>query len=340
MFGCVAVADQRQFRVVRQTSVTAADGCGPGVRFRSSAFARMLRSCSHTRTGVGAGSACWPSWCSRSLRCPREATLRPIRCPSRRARCSRPATRVRPRHRCARCLAMLLRTTNSADPSPVPLGVTVVARDSTAQPAGEYAICYVNAFQTQPGQFGWWRTRHPDLLLRHRGRPVADANWPDEVLLDIGTRAHRRVLARIVDRSFRVCERKGFDAVEPTTSTRGLAAVACFSAPMRSPTPGCSCAAPMLAVWPSPRRTPCRWRSDGVSWGGTSPWPRSVRCTENATASRGPTAVPVIEIEYDDAGGRANFTAACAARGAQIAIVYRDRDLVPAGRPGHVYDSC
>ena len=41
-----------------------------------------------------------------------------------------------------------------------------------------------------------------------------------------------------------------------------------------------------------------------------------------------------------DAGGRASFAAACAARGADIAITYRDRDVSPAGRPGHVFDSC
>ena len=48
----------------------------------------------------------------------------------------------------------------------------------------------------------------------------------------------------------------------------------------------------------------------------------------------------VIEIEYADAGGRPNFQAACNARGAVIAIVYRDRNLVAAGRPGYVFDSC
>ncbi len=36
---------------------------------------------------------------------------------------------------------------------PPPTGVTVVTRDVTGSPApGTYGICYVNAFQTQPGQ--------------------------------------------------------------------------------------------------------------------------------------------------------------------------------------------
>jgi hypothetical protein len=50
--------------------------------------------------------------------------------------------------------------------------VSIVARDSTAAPpVNGYAICYVNAFQTQPGELGAW----PDeVLLRSTdGSPVA-----------------------------------------------------------------------------------------------------------------------------------------------------------------------
>lgn len=225
-------------------------------------------------------------------------------------------------------------------PSPVPPGVTVVARDSTAQPAGEYPICYINAFQTQPGQLGWWRTRHPDLLLRHRGRPVADANWPDEVLLDIGTRTHRRVLARIVDRSFGVCERKGFDAVEPDnldswTRSRGLLqradAVSYSRLLVRRAHARGLAIAQKNAVSLAPHRGVVGWDF------AVAEECQVYRECDRFTAAYGGA---VIEIEYHDAGGRANFTAACAARGSQIAIVYRDLDLVPAGRPGHVYDSC
>lgn len=224
--------------------------------------------------------------------------------------------------------------------SRVPPGVTVVARDSSAQPVGEYAICYVNAFQTQPGRLGWWRAHHPDLLLRHRGRLVADANWPDEVLLDIGTRVNRRALARITDRSFRVCAGKGFDAVEPDnldswTRSRGQ---------LRRPD---AVAYSRLLVRRAHTRGLAIAQKNAVSLAqrrGVVGWDFAVaeECQVYRECDRFTRAYggAVIEIEYHDAGGRANFTAACAARGAQIAIVYRDRDLVPAGRPGHVYDSC
>jgi hypothetical protein len=47
-----------------------------------------------------------------------------------------------------------------------PDGTTIVARDSTEQPAAVlYSICYLNGFQTQPQDADWWRASHPDLLL-------------------------------------------------------------------------------------------------------------------------------------------------------------------------------
>lgn len=65
-----------------------------------------------------------------------------------------------------------------------PTTARVVTRDRTGRPTGRYDICYVNAFQTQPGELGWWRARHPRLLLRRGAALVRDPGWPDEVLLD------------------------------------------------------------------------------------------------------------------------------------------------------------
>jgi len=49
-------------------------------------------------------------------------------------------------------------------------GIEVVARDRTERVApGRYNICYVNAYQTQPGELGWWRDHRPQLLLRRHG---------------------------------------------------------------------------------------------------------------------------------------------------------------------------
>ncbi|WP_405775045.1 endo alpha-1,4 polygalactosaminidase [Streptomyces sp. NBC_01538] len=96
---------------------------------------------------------------------------------------------------------------------PPPAGVRIVARDRTAPPApGLYNICYVNAFQAQPGDEKTWPA---DLLLRDaNGETVIDKDW-DEALLDIGTAAKRERIAARVNKWIDGCADKGFDAVEP-----------------------------------------------------------------------------------------------------------------------------
>ncbi|PIB08440.1 hypothetical protein B1C81_15260 [Streptomyces sp. HG99] len=96
---------------------------------------------------------------------------------------------------------------------PPPSGVRIVARDRTASPApGLYNICYVNAFQAQPGAEESWPA---DLLLRDaHGKLVVDEDW-DEALLDIGTAAKRQRVAARINQWIDGCADKGFDAVEP-----------------------------------------------------------------------------------------------------------------------------
>lgn len=94
-------------------------------------------------------------------------------------------------------------------------GVGVVARDRTAEPhAVHYSICYVNGFQTQPGDRDRWLDEHPDLVLRDAGAPVVDPEWPDEMILDISTGVARETLVRIVGAWIDECAEAGFDAVE------------------------------------------------------------------------------------------------------------------------------
>ena len=77
---------------------------------------------------------------------------------------------------------------------------------------GLYNICYVNAFQAQPGDEKTWPA---DLLLRDaNGETVIDKDW-DEALLDIGTAAKRERIAARVNKWIDGCADKGFDAVEP-----------------------------------------------------------------------------------------------------------------------------
>lgn len=91
--------------------------------------------------------------------------------------------------------------------------VGVVVRDRKAKPAaGSYNVCYVNGFQTQPGESRFWRDRW-SLVLKRGGKPVVDEAW-GEWLLDIRTPAKRVALARVMGRWIDRCARDGFDAVE------------------------------------------------------------------------------------------------------------------------------
>jgi len=90
--------------------------------------------------------------------------------------------------------------------------VGIVGRDRSAAPAaGVYSICYVNAFQTQPGELGNW---DDDLLLHDADGPVIDPDWPDEVLLDTSTADRRERIAAAIQPWIAGCADAGFDAVE------------------------------------------------------------------------------------------------------------------------------
>ncbi|CAD5995305.1 Glyco_hydro_114 domain-containing protein [Agreia sp. COWG] len=99
---------------------------------------------------------------------------------------------------------------------PVANGVGLVTRDSTAMPeTGVYSVCYVNGFQSQPGDDDRWLTGAPDLVLRGAdGHPVVDENWPDEFILDASSSDKRERIFALVKQSISACAESGFDAVE------------------------------------------------------------------------------------------------------------------------------
>lgn len=91
----------------------------------------------------------------------------------------------------------------------------VVSRDRGDAPAkGLYNICYVNGFQAQQSDDDWWKSQHPELVLRDdKGNPVVDPDW-DEMLLDTSTADKRQALAEIVGGWIKGCGTDGFDAIE------------------------------------------------------------------------------------------------------------------------------
>lgn len=217
--------------------------------------------------------------------------------------------------------------------------VKIVTRDRTdpADPA-RYSICYVNAFQTQPGSLSWWKKHHPKVLLRDsRGRLVSDPGWPDEVLFDIRTKAKRVELARVIDGWFTGCARKGYEAVEPdnldswtrsrTLLTKNQAAGFGGALVTRAHAKGLAIAQKNTADLASKRL--------GFDFAVAEECEVYRECGEYTKVY----GTRLIEIEYTD-NGRTAFSRACKARAGRASISLRDRDVVPRGAKGYVFRHC
>src|SRR4051794_1965248 len=129
---------------------------------------------------------------------------------------------------------------------PLPPGVTVVSRDwhyGHAAP-GAYNVCYVNAFQTQPGERSHWP--RGTVLTRFGDDP----GWPGEFPVDISTARKRARAARFVARWVKRCATKGFDAVEyDNLDSWTRYPRAAFGRATRSRTPSGSCASRTGEGW-------------------------------------------------------------------------------------------
>ncbi len=223
---------------------------------------------------------------------------------------------------------------------PPPPGTGIVDRDWHDTPApGIFSICYVNAFQAQPEDVGSWKASHPSLLLRRAGRLVVDQDW-NEPLLDTSTAAKRRGLAAIVGSWIDRCARKGFRGVEPDnldswtrshgllTETDNLAYAQLLIA--RAHRDGLSIA----------QKNASELGAVGRHLGFDFAIAEECQPYNECTGYLGAYGNHVIEIEYPDNGGAANFALACRLRGGTISIVYRDRNVTPAGHPGFLEQHC
>jgi hypothetical protein len=220
--------------------------------------------------------------------------------------------------------------------------VRIVDRDRTSRPApGVYNVCYINAFQTQAESDHWWRSHHPHLLLRTaNSHVVEDPGWPGELVLDVGTAPKRAALARIVGGWIAGCARKGFQAVEPDnldsysrshhllTLTDDLRFATLLV--QRAHAEGLAIAQKNTAELHHRGR-----RIAGFDFAIAEECQVYSECSSYTRAY----GRRVIEVEYTD-NGRRYYRRACAARGNQISILLRDRDVLPRGRNGYVYRAC
>ena len=119
-----------------------------------------------------------------------------------------------------------------------------------------YNICYVNGFQTQPGEGEAWLAEHPDLVLRDAsGAPFVDPGWPDEYLLDTSTEEKRAGIEGQLSSVLSSCADKGFDAVEIDNLDAGPGPAAHSRSTTTSPSPRTTPSTRTSSAWPSRRRT-------------------------------------------------------------------------------------
>ncbi|MEG3627368.1 endo alpha-1,4 polygalactosaminidase [Streptomyces poriticola] len=220
-------------------------------------------------------------------------------------------------------------------PYPPQPGVSVVARDHTAPPApGIYSICYVNAFQAQPGAEREWDA---DLLLRDRtGEVVMDEEW-GEAVLDIHTDAKRRRIAHKVNAWTDQCAAKGYQAVEPdnydsyTRVPQGLLTADDAKAFLALLAAHAHDRGLAVGQKNTAALAPAR-EETGADFAVVEECGQYDECGDFADAF----GDDVIVIEYTEQGMRR----ACEGWGDRLSIVRRDLDLVPPGHRNHHRGTC
>ncbi|NGO77136.1 endo alpha-1,4 polygalactosaminidase [Streptomyces sp. YC504] len=215
-----------------------------------------------------------------------------------------------------------------------PAGVRVVSRDHEASPApGLYNICYVNAFQAQPGAEGEW---DDDLLLRDgNGEVVYDGDW-GEAVLDLRTADKRQRIAAKVGTWIDGCADKGFQAVEPDnydtftrfpdylTANQAKSFIALLAD--RAHGKGLAIAQKNTAELAGVGK------ETGLDFAVVEECGAYNECGD-FTAEYGDH---VVVVEYSASGLRK----ACDGWGDQLSIVRRDVDVSPAGGSGYLRQTC
>ncbi|GAA0998601.1 endo alpha-1,4 polygalactosaminidase [Subtercola frigoramans] len=220
---------------------------------------------------------------------------------------------------------------------PPDAGVTVVTRDSSAEPApGLYSICYVNGFQTQPGAD--WPTEL--LVTTTAGEPITDPNWPDEHILDISTTAKQTQIVERLTPTIQRCAAAGFAAVEFDnfdSFTRSDGAFTSAEAVGFATTLVTSAHSSGLAA--AQKNAPDLARVGATSVGFDFAIAEECFQFSECAAYAAAYGHRVIDVEYADTLS-SSFSTVCASADRPASTMLRDRALTPAGDPKHIYEHC
>jgi len=226
--------------------------------------------------------------------------------------------------------------------SPPAPGVTLVVRDATEPPApGVASICYLNGFQTQPGELEAWLAEAPEAVLRDAaGDPVIDPGWPDEALLDPRTPAARTAIVDRLGPLIDACAAAGFVAVEfdnLDSYTRSEGALTADDAlALAALLVDRAHAAGLAAGQKNALELGPRGRDEaGFDFAVLEECDRWVECALAAEVY----GDQVINIEYTD-DLRGTWAEVCARGEIPALTVLRDRMLAPPSSPDHVLAHC
>lgn len=222
--------------------------------------------------------------------------------------------------------------------------IDVAVRDATADPLpGAYSVCYVNGFQTQPGEADLWTGEREDLLLHDAGGElVVDPDWPDEYVLDPSTPEQRARILEVLGSVVSGCADAGFDAVEIDnldTWTRfdriaedGAHALARAYVDLAHDAG--------LAV--AQKNAAEITRTAHHDLGFDLAVSEECAAWDECAAYTDVYGDHVLQVEYPDALAEAGMTFddVCARADRAPLTVLRDRDLVAAGEPGYRYEAC
>ncbi len=223
---------------------------------------------------------------------------------------------------------------------PPPNGVTIVGRDRNDPPApGLYSICYINGFQTQPGELSLWPAE--TILRDGNGTPIGDPDWPGEYLLDTSTAVKRAQILAVVDPWITACANAGFQAAEfdnldSYTRSLGHLSLANNTA-MAEAFVASAHAAGLAAGQKNTAEESATLKAEaGFDFAVSEECAVWNECSSYTDAY----GLHVIDIEYTDNIPPPFATLCDANPSLRSAMVLRDRNLVTPASPDYVFETC
>ncbi len=217
--------------------------------------------------------------------------------------------------------------------------VQVVVRDREAGPAeGLYSVCYVNAFQTQPGEEDVWSE---DLLLEKDGEVFYDPHWPDEAIVDTSTSQKRKDILALTTPWIAKCATDGyqgveFDNLDSYSRSSGLLGFEDNLALARDLVDVAHANGLAAGQKNAAEDSEALHAGAGFDFALTESCAYYGECGEYAAIY----GSNVFDVEYSDEVTTEEFQELCQDPDSLQGMVLRDRDLVAPRDPGYIFATC